>query len=72
MLFRSSALSDLDSNILVKDLALPKGIDLYHVNADDVVASVVVQVEEDLSAPAVVDMSAIEVEKKGKKEEVAE
>lgn len=67
-----SALSDLDSNILVKDLALPKGIDLYHVNADDVVASVVAQVEEDLSAPAVVDMSAIEVEKKGKKEEVAE
>ena len=67
-----SALSDLDSNILVKDLALPKGIDLYHVNADDVVASVVAQVEEDLSAPAVLDMSAIEVEKKGKKEEIAE
>ncbi len=64
-----SALSDLNSNILVKDLNLPKGVELYHVNPDDVVASVVAQVEEDLSVPAVLDMDAIEVEKKGKKEE---
>lgn len=66
-----SVLSDLNSNILVKDIVLPKGIELYHANLDDVVASVIAQVEEDLSAPAVLDMSAIEVEKKGKKEEEA-
>ena len=66
-----SALIDLDSNILVKDLNLPKGIELYHLSGNDVVASVVLQVEEDLSAPAVLDMSTIEVEKKGKKEEEA-
>lgn len=63
------ALAELNSNILVRDLALPKGVELYHVSPDDVVASVVAQVEEDLSAPATLDMSAIEVEKKGKKEE---
>ncbi len=63
------ALAELNSSILVKDLNLPKGVELYHVNPDDVVASVVAQVEEDLSAPATLDMSAIEVEKKGKKEE---
>ncbi len=65
-----TALSDLNSNILVKDLVLGKGVELYHMNESDVVASVIAQVEEDLSAPAAVDMSAIEVEKKGKKEEV--
>ncbi len=64
-----TALTDLNSNILVKDLVLGKGVELYHMNESDVVASVIAQVEEDLSAPAVVDMNAIEVEKKGKKEE---
>ncbi len=64
-----SALSDLNSNILIKDLILGKGVELYHMNETDVVASVIAQVEEDLSAPAVLDMSTIEVEKKGKKEE---
>lgn len=64
-----STLSDLNSNILVKDLELGKGVELYHMNETDVVASVIAQVEEDLSAPAVVDMDSIEVEKKGKREE---
>ena len=64
-----TALTDLNSNILVKDLVLGKGVELYHMNESDVVASVIAQVEEDLSAPAVVDMNSIEVEKKGKKEE---
>ena len=64
-----SSLATLDSNISVKDISLPKGVELYHMNENDVVASVVAQVEEDLSASTTVDMAAIEVEKKGKKEE---
>lgn len=67
-----SVLAELNSNILVKDIQLPAGVELYHMNADDVVASVVAQVEEDLTAAPTVDMSAIEVEKKGKKEEESE
>ena len=64
-----SKLDNLDANIVASDLSLPEGVVLYHVSLTDVIASVVAQVEEDLSAPAAIDMSAIEVEKKGKKED---
>jgi large subunit ribosomal protein L25 len=63
-------LEDLSSNITVADIVLPSGVTLYHVTPEDVVASVVAQSTEDLSESVVApDMSAIEVEKKGKKEE---
>ena len=63
-----SALETLDSSIHVSDIVLPKGVELYHVTGDDIVASVTTTVEEtDEVVP--VDLSAIEVEKKGKKEE---
>ena len=65
-----SALVDATSVIHVKDLALPKGVELYHVNLDDVVASIAIAEEEPVEV-APVDLSAIEVEKKGKKEEEA-
>ncbi len=68
-----SRLDTLNSNILVKDIVLPEGTTLYHMQENEVVASVVSQSEEDLSAPvAVVDMDAVgDAEKKGKKEESA-
>lgn len=66
-----AALTDMTSIIHVKDLVLPKGVELYHVTGDDVVASVAVA--EELSEEVVaVDLSAIEVEKKGKKDTDAE
>lgn len=67
-----SSLVDASSVIHVSDIALPAGVELYHLNADDVVASITLASEEDLSAPVEVDLSTIEVEAKGKKEEEGE
>lgn len=67
-----SKLATLDDNVVAGDIKLPAGVELYHISPTDVVASVIAQVEEDLSAPASIDMNAIEVEKKGKKEEAAD
>lgn len=64
-----SSLTALDSQILVKDINLPKGVTLL-THAEDVVVSVAAArkaEEEEVAAP--VDLSTIEVEKKGKKEE---
>ncbi len=64
-----SSLVALDSQILVKDINLPKGVTLI-THADEVVVSVAAArkaEEEEVVAP--IDLSAIEVEKKGKKEE---
>ena len=55
--------------IHVSDIKLPSGVELYHVQPEDVVASISVQEEESVDAPVAVDLSAIEVEKKGKKED---
>lgn len=63
-----SALSTLDSVILAKDLKLPAGVDLLE-NPEEVVAAISQFKEEVEQAP--VDLSSIEVEKKGKKEEEA-
>lgn len=63
-----SALVDLSSVIHVKDIVLPKGVELYHVSEDEVIASVSAAVELTEDVPAA-DLSAIEVEEKGKKEE---
>jgi large subunit ribosomal protein L25 len=60
-----SALVDFDSQIHVGDLTIPAGVEV-ETSADDVVA-LVQQVAEEKEAP-VLDMGAIEVEKKGKTE----
>ena len=62
-----SALSDLDAQILVSDIKLPVGVTLV-TDPEEVVAAISVAEEEKEEVPAV-DLSAIEVEKKGKKEE---
>jgi large subunit ribosomal protein L25 len=64
-----SALSTLESQILVRDLTIPKGVKVLN-GAEDVVAAISVAKEEVEAAP--VDLSSIEVEKKGKKEEEGE
>ncbi len=63
-----SKLETLDNNIIVSDIKLPAGV-VAITHGGDVVASVVAQVEEKEEVVAPVDLSAIEVEKKGKKEE---
>ncbi len=62
-----SKLETLDNNITVADIKLPAGVVIITDGAD-IVASIVAQVEEKEEV-APVDLSAIEVEKKGKKEE---
>jgi large subunit ribosomal protein L25 len=62
-----SMLATADNVIHVKDIKLPAGVDLYHVTEDDVIASI--SQAEELGEIAEVDLSAIEVEKKGKKDE---
>jgi hypothetical protein len=64
-----SALVDSKSVIHVSDIKLPKGVELYHISGTDVIASI--SAAEELGEIAAVDLSAIEVEKKGKKEEEA-
>lgn len=63
-----SKLETLKDQIFVSDVKLPAGVVVIN-NSGDVVASIVEQVEEKEEAPAPVDLSEIEVEKKGKKEE---
>lgn len=62
-----SLLADSKSVVHVSDIELPPGVELYHVTGTDVVASI--SVAEELGEIATVDLSSIEVEKKGKKEE---
>jgi large subunit ribosomal protein L25 len=62
-----SALTDLDSQITVGDLKLPAGVVSTEDKGEVVAAVSVAKEEEEVSAP--IDISAIEVEKKGKKEE---
>ncbi len=63
-----AALVDAHSVIHAGDIKLPAGVALYHVNDSDIVASIA-QAKEETDAPVQVDLSSIEVEKKGKKEE---
>ncbi|MEK7642070.1 MAG: 50S ribosomal protein L25 [Patescibacteria group bacterium] len=62
-----SKLVELTDVIKAGDLVLPKGVELK-IGADEVVASIAVAKEEVEEAPTAIDMSAIEVEKKGKAE----
>ena len=62
-----SSLNTFEDSIRVKDLNLPEGVKVEN-DPEDTVA-VVVPVEEEKEEPVVpIDMSAIEVEKKGKEE----
>lgn len=63
-----SALVDNHSVIHVSDIKLPAGVELYHVSGTDIIASIAVAQEEVVEITPT-DLSAIEVEKKGKKEE---
>ncbi len=62
-----STLVDYESQIHVRDLSVPAGVEIKD-NGDDVVA-LVQQVKEESESTPVLDMSAVEVEKKGKAEE---
>ncbi len=63
-----SKLETLADTVLISDIKLPAGV-VTITSGADVVASIVAQVEEKEEVVAPVDLSAIEVEKKGKKEE---
>jgi large subunit ribosomal protein L25 len=62
-----SLLETMDSVIKASDLKLPVGVDLIE-NADEVVAAIT-RAKEEVEETAPVDLSTIEVEKKGKKDE---
>lgn len=62
-----SKLATLDDQIFVSDVKLPAGVVAIN-EPTEVVASIVEQVEEKEEVAAPVDLSAIEVEKKGKKD----
>lgn len=62
-----SPLVDLDSSILVSNLIFPKGVTAV-AEMEEVVAAITPQKEE-VETNTPIDLSAIEVEKKGKKEE---
>lgn len=66
-----SKLETLQDQVFVSDIKLPAGVVVINAPTD-VVASIVEQVEEKEEVAAPVDLSAIEVEKKGKKEEEGE
>jgi len=63
-----SKLETLKDQVFISDIKLPSGVAVVN-NLTDIVCSIVEQVEEKEEVAAPVDLSAIEVEKKGKKEE---
>lgn len=63
-----SGLATLDSQILVKDIKLPAGV-VALAEPEEVVVSISEAGEEIVAEEAPVDLSEIEVEKKGKQEE---
>lgn len=65
-----SALSELDSVIKAGDIKLPAGVSLK-VSADEIIASIA-EAKEEVEEVKPIDMSAIEVEKKGKEEKEGE
>ena len=66
-----SSLVALDSQILIKDLKLPVGVESV-LDVEEVVVAITEAGEEVIEEVAPVDLSAIEVEKKGKQEEATE
>ncbi len=66
-----STLETFDSHITIKDIAVPAAVTVL-ANPDDTVVSVSEPKEEEEAPVESIDMDAIEVEKKGKKEEEGE
>lgn len=66
-----SSLTDLDSRITVADIKLPAGV-TTEVSPEEVVVSVSEAGEEVVEEEVPVDLSSIEVEKKGKEEDETE
>lgn len=66
-----SAITEIDGQILAKDIRLPKEVNLME-NPEEVVATVTAPKEEEEEETAPVDLTSIEVEKKGKAEEETE
>ena len=66
-----SSLIDFSSQILASEIILPEGVDLVEL-PHEVVASAAAPKEDEPEEVAPVDLSTIEVEKKGKKEEEGE
>ena len=62
-----SVLENLDSQILVKDIKLPSGVEAT-AGADEMVATIAA-IQEEKEEVSAIDFSQIEVEKRGKKEE---
>lgn len=60
-----SSLVDFESVIVAKDLKLPKGVELT-IDSEDVIASMAEPKEEPEEPAEPIDLSSIEVEKKGK------
>ena len=61
-------LSDLDSKITIADIKLPEGVSPTH-GKEETIANITVAKEEEEEGVAAPDLSEIEVEKKGKKED---
>ncbi len=61
-------LGEVDAQIHVKDIKLPKGVTMI-TDGEEVVALIAAFKEEVEEAPAAIDFDAIQVEEKGKKEE---
>lgn len=66
-----SSITELEGQILAKDVKLPKSVELVE-NPEEVVATVATPQEEKEEEAAPVDLSQIEVEKKGKADEESE
>lgn len=66
-----SPIIELEGQILAKDISLPKGVELME-NPDEVIVTVATPQAEKVEEEAPADLSQIEVEKKGKKEEEGE
>jgi large subunit ribosomal protein L25 len=66
-----SPITELEGQILAKDVHLPKGVELVE-HPEEVIVTVATPKAEKVEEVAPVDLSQIEVEKKGKKEEEGE
>ena len=66
-----SSITNLEGQILAKEIVLPKGVELME-SPDEVIVTVATPKEEKEEVAPPVDLSQIEVEKKGKKEEEGE
>ncbi|MEK7635068.1 MAG: 50S ribosomal protein L25 [Patescibacteria group bacterium] len=63
-----SSITELEGQILAKDIVLPKGVELME-HAEEVIVTVATPRAEKVEEEAPADLSSIEVEKKGKAEE---